>query len=108
MPVACMRSATESLSPERASVRPITARLRQRGEDGGHLGGCGRTENEQPAGAQAVEGRAQAHPGGLREYPGRDGEQHRLGSRRDWESASDSGADDRADAHCGQPARHTA
>ena len=52
-----------------------------------------------------MEGRAQAHPGGLRDDPGGQGEQHRLGGRRDGQRASDGGTDDRADAHYGEPAR---
>jgi hypothetical protein len=38
--------------------------------------------------------------------PGRHGEQHRLGSRGDGEGVSGGGADDRAEAHQGQPARY--
>jgi hypothetical protein len=41
-----------------------------------------------------VEGRAQAHPGGLGDHPGRQGEQHRLGGRRTGERACGDGADE--------------
>ena len=49
---------------------------------------------------------AQADPGGLDEDPGRHGEQHRLDSHGDGEGVSCGGADDRAEAHQRQPARH--
>ncbi len=71
------------------------------------VGRGGRGE-QQPGGPQAAEGRAEAHARGLGEDPGRDGQQQRLGRRRDGEGAGGGGTDQRAETRQGQPARHPA